>query len=482
MEGSSFRAAAGAAALCFCLCAGLSSCARPAAKAKAPGPVYPFAADVPAVFVVAAKGILPVPSGGSAERYAADYVPAPGALACRAAALAASSGGAAAAGPVSPAGSPSPAPASILVAVNRYGLLRLEPEPRAPEAKAAKKDKAKPAPAAPVLPSYRLEARPLPTSFGGLSVGGLWTRPSGFLLHLYRDPFVEGRDLAGAAAGGPSGAPGPELFALDPRGEPGPLPRLAPPAAGASAAAPRAGLAAGAASGGAAGGAAIGAAGAARPEALPPAVEEGYELFALFPRARDSWLAEFRAETQEGVRTRYVSFDDPESGVAGKASSISRAAFEAALSPRPLSEAPAVLVAAARALGTDRLLVRARGEDGTESYWISGGRPEEALEAYAWLGPGGREAVLLRADGRAAVADEAGVRLFSAAPPAPGAVFSGVAALFGRAYGGQGGAALAAQDGAAAASGQGGGLAVAAWERGSFPQVDLAGFVVLPLP
>lgn len=186
--------------------------------------------------------------------------------------------------------------------------------------------------------------------------------------------------------------------------------------------------------------------------------------------AADRWLAEYRRETATRVDTSYLLLRDPaEEPRPGRASpSIGRVAFEKALRPRPLAEAPRALAAAVAALGGEAFLVHARGEDGVEGYWLSGGRPEDALEVSAWLGREG-SALVLAGDGRAALAEagEGGAapaaRAFSLVPPAPGAAFGPTAALFGDAS-------------------SGGGLAVAAWERGSFPEVELAGLVVFPLP
>ncbi len=403
-----------------------ASCSKPAtprnaaqnAAQHAIPPAYPFAADATAVFVTSGTGILPVPATSGPEIFAARYTPAPGALAVRVAALAASSG---------KAGSPP----AILAAVNRFGLLRLELQPR-PAAATAPENRGEGA--------YRLEARPLSTLFAPATVGGLWTLPEGYLLQLYRDPFV--RDAIDAAAKGG------ELYRIDPRGEVSPLPALLPPLySGGTPPPPRS------------------ADGALRPEATETRFEEGFRLFALFHAGNGRWLAEFRADTEQVVRSRHALFADP---ALGGGEAISRAAFEAELAPRRLIDAPPALRDAALALGPEPLLIHARGEDGLEGFWISLGRPEDACEASAWLARDARRALVIRSDGRAALSQEGRTLTFAAQPPVADARFTGLAVLFVSAAG--------------ASDAESGGLALVAWEKTAFPDVELAGFLVLPLP
>lgn len=431
------------AALAFVAALALSGCA-PLPK-EAAAPAYPYSGDHPAVFVFGAAGLLPVAPGLGADTHIASYRPAPGALALRAAALAAAS----------PEAGEADRPAAIAVAVNRWGLLRLEREPQELRGVTAPAGAQAAAPTA--RGAYRIKALERPDLFGALSVGGLWSRPEGFLLHLYRDPFVADPEPARPDVAG--------LFLVSGAGAFEALPRSAPQG-GTSLAAKDAGGAVVAAEA-AAKAASAPAAGAPGSTAPDPRVRG---LFALFPVAADRWLAEYRRETTTRVDTSYFLLRDPtEEPRPGKAlASIGRVAFEKALRPRPLTEAPRALASAVAALGSEAFLVHARGEDGVEGYWLSGGRPEEALEVSAWLGREG-SALVLAGDGRAALAEagEGGAasaaRAFTLVPPAPGAAFGQTAALFG-------------------AASSGGGLAVAAWERGSFPEVELAGLLVFPLP
>lgn len=203
---------------------------------------------------------------------------------------------------------------------------------------------------------------------------------------------------------------------------------------------------------------------------LPRLGEEGEDLFALLPGPSGRWYAEFRAEAPLGARLRYASLASPEDR--GSGSDLRRDLFEAALAPRTLAAGPMALRQAVAALGlagNSGVLVHARDAAGSEAYWLSSGLPEDALEAYAWLSADGDEAVVALRSGAAAFASSAsgsGARAFAVRPAVAGAEVSGIAAIF-------------SGDGDAAS---GPGLAVAAWENGTFPLVSAAGISVVPLP
>ena len=198
------------------------------------------------------------------------------------------------------------------------------------------------------------------------------------------------------------------------------------------------------------------------------------DLFALFPGPGGKWYAEFRAENALGAVLRYAVLASPDAIGAGGAgaeaaqSPIRRDLFEAALAPRPLSAAPEALRRAAGALGVNldgatQLLIHAFGADGTDGYWLSGGLPENAAEAYAWLSGDTRRAVLLLRSGRGSfVRDASPAKDFSLEPPMAGAEFTAATAL-GTAPGEKG-------------------FLVAAWELGAFPLVSAAGVTTAPLP
>jgi hypothetical protein len=289
--------------------------------------------------------------------------------------------------------------ASIAVALNGWGVERIE--------------------AAPGGGSYRLVDGPAPERFAGLSTGGCWPYGGGFLVQLYRDPFSAAVPEAGEAPAAAS-----RLVFVDGSG-----------------AAPR--LSAG---------------------PFPPGIDPGFELFALLPSG-SGWFAELRKDEAARVRLRFFAFDDPLAYPAigtAPAREVSRAEFEAALKPRPLSSLAGELGASLRSaldlLGKGPWVARLRSAEGDDTWYLSPGDIEESSSALAWsLGGSDGGVIALCAEGRLAFSDKAGKAelLQPLSAPVEGAAFTAVAAA--------------------------GGLVVAAWEAGEFPYVAAAGIIVAPL-
>jgi hypothetical protein len=182
---------------------------------------------------------------------------------------------------------------TIAVAVNGWGVEAIE--------------------ASPDGKSYRLVDSPLPAAFQGLATGAIWPLGGGFLVQLFRDPFL-GPEARPAAPGSSS-----RLVFLGGVGRE-----------------------------------------ATFPDPIGSGAEAGFELFALLP-AGGAWFAELRKDGPDRVELKFFSFGDPLAGP--KAGSppplaVRRSEFEAALTPLPLSrlegEAGSSLRSALAALGRDR--------------------------------------------------------------------------------------------------------------------------------
>lgn len=335
-RGAGLRRAAtllGAAALLAGAACGLASCAK---KAAPKPPEFAFPADAPAAFVLGPDGLRAVARGETVAEGEAQPSP----LALRVACLASDASG------------------SMLVAAeNRFGLNLLLPSP---DGKA-----------------YKVLNRPLAET-ASQSAFGLWPRGDGFLLELYRDPFVDGAAKRSDEA--------PELLLVSRDGKATTLSRLGDP---------------------------------------------GEDLFSLVPAPGGTWFAELRSEQALGARLRYRAYATPENRGSGK--EVSRDDFEASLAPKPLSLAPASLRAAASLVAASgQVLVHARTAAGAEAYWLSGGAPELATELLAWVGPEEEASVAISRDGHGAVAKGGDAQAFLLAAPAAGATFSSVSALFGQ--------------------------------------------------
>lgn len=381
----------------------LAGCARRAPEAAAKALAYPYSAAAPRVFYATASGLV-------------DEAPAAPSAQGAAPASSAGAGGTATAGlPASRAPNASVLSAdgsAICAAINGWGLALVEPS-GAEKAGAAKAAAAAAATTPAAGLAYRIEQRPLPQEFSGLSTGGAWPVKDGLLIQLYRDPFTEAADEAAPASS--------RLLFVGPGGD-------------------------------------------RKAESVDPfgsASGPGYELFALLPSG-GSWFAELRKDQAERVDLKFLALGDPLSAGANASGSdgggireIRRSDFEAALKPRPLSslagEEGAALRSALAALGKHPWLVRLRSTSGGDAWFLSAGAAEDALPVYAWAA--GDRVAALRQDGWMTYADSKGGRsLTRLSPPREDASFTALAMV--------------------------GELAAAAWESGSFPNLEAAGLLV----
>jgi len=336
-------------ALCAFVALGLSGCARKAPEA--PPIVYPYSSAAPRVFYATETGI--VDEAPAAKVGAASSEARPASRAPNASVL--SSNGRA-----------------ILVAINGWGIARIEISAGAERGG-----------------YYRVVGTPLPELFSGLSTGGAWPLKGGTLVQLYRDPFTESGTAKVAPARlvflgdsgltkaldpfGTTAGPGYELFALLPSG-------------------------------------------ASWFAELRKDQPERVDLKFL---ALDDPLA---AQGAAG---------NPSAGAAA-ISEINRSDFEAALKPKPLDSLLAgdsgkALRAALAGLGKRAWLVRLRSDTGEDAWYLSSGNAEDALPVYAWTD--GKTVMALRSDGWIGCGDaQGGSSLSRIALPREDASFVALAA------------------------------------------------------
>jgi hypothetical protein len=274
--------------------------------------------------------------------------------------------------------------------------------------------------------SYRIADEPRRAAFAGLCTAGAWPMGGGFLVQLFRDPFADSGEASDPPPDVGSRVPAAQVTAS----------RLA-----------YFGFAADAK------GAAVEAPDPFKAVALP-----GFEQFALLP-AGGTWFAELRKDSPDRVDFKFYALADPLSP-SPALREISRGEFKAALMPLPLSslprEAGEALRSALGALGTGPWLARLRTAKGEDRWYLSAGRPEEAMSAFAWDSGGGSaggKVLVLSPDGRlASCAPSCPPSITRLALPVEGASFTALAAA--------------------------GGIAAAAWEAGDFPYISSAGLVV----
>jgi hypothetical protein len=206
------------------------------------------------------------------------------------------------------------------------------------------------------------------------------------------------------------------------------------------------------------------------------------ELFALFPGPRGLWYAELRTEGPLGAKLRYLSIPSPEEASASMSKGASNSAgatelrrdlFEANLAPLPLSLAPAALRRTVEAYGIPAL-VHARGESGSDGYWLSAGSTDEANEISAWISAGEEGVIALDRSGHGIflASQTGGLFRFTLPPPFPDAKFTSVVSLPAQALG------KASKPGSPAAPAC---ILAASWETGSFPAVDQSGLIITSL-
>jgi hypothetical protein len=298
---------------------------------------------------------------------------------------------------------------AIVAAVNGWGVARIEASPDAAASR-----------------GYRVVGEPMLPAFAGLTTGGAWPIGGGFLIQLFRDPFSEDQAPASHLLPAPPTCPT-RLAFLDGGGLARPL------------------------------------------DPFPADLGPGFELFAFLP-SDGRWFAELRKDGSTRVDLKFITLSDPlaaaqasPAATPGAATAtngeIGRAEFEAALKPKCLASLGGKIGESLRsalgALGSGPWLVRFRSGSGEDGWYISAGKPEEALSAFAWSEP--ERTLALRSDGWLASSDARGrLSLSEVKAPVPEASFTALAAA--------------------------GGLAAAAWESGEFPYIAQAGLVIAPLP
>jgi hypothetical protein len=175
----------------------------------------------------------------------------------------------------------------------------------------------------------------------------------------------------------------------------------------------------------------------------------GGDAYAVFPIAADSWLAQYRTESEDRVETRYARL----SADGGLSESLERSTFERLASPEPMAAAPETLRSAASAL-SGPLLIEARLSDGSRRVYVRGD-PGQAAPAWANVADG--VATIVTDDWRVSLARSTGADVHTSTlnplAPAPGTVVRDAALVDG--------------------------IVIALWEEDLFPNVGASGLVAL---
>lgn len=180
----------------------------------------------------------------------------------------------------------------------------------------------------------------------------------------------------------------------------------------------------------------------------------GGDVYALFPVAADSWLAQQRTDSGDRVTASYARLDMR----TGTNEPLDRAVFERLASPLPIASAPQALRAAAGAL-TGPLLIECRLPDGSRRTYVRGD-PGQAAPAWGQITRTGTSedlAIIATDDWRVILARPASgghnPTVLNPLPPVPGARIRDAALVDG--------------------------LVVALWEEDLFPEVGLCGLLAL---
>lgn len=182
---------------------------------------------------------------------------------------------------------------------------------------------------------------------------------------------------------------------------------------------------------------------------LSLAPQDSGSLYALFPVSAGTWYVQYRHADDDGVSSTYArwSLDSKTQQL------LSRAAFESALMPKALRQAPELLQRAALALGGDLILDTVL-LDGSRQVYIHGDQ-SLAEEANAHIGIAGT--CVVTATGKAVYAPHGSdsVRQLQLPRPVAELRYGQVAVLAD--------------------------VAVVLWEENLFPNVGRSGFIVLSL-
>ena len=167
--------------------------------------------------------------------------------------------------------------------------------------------------------------------------------------------------------------------------------------------------------------------------------------FAIFPRAVNSWLVQFRLIDQDRTKTAFARWQPASNSL----EPLDRGSYEKLAQPAATSTIPPILKSVATALGGSMILDAAL-VDGTKASWLIGS-VDSAVTVKAWVSS--TTVVALASDGRLALADTEGIYRMSIDHPVPDTCFRDVAM----------------HDG----------YIIAIWEEDLFPNIGRSGLVIM---
>jgi hypothetical protein len=167
--------------------------------------------------------------------------------------------------------------------------------------------------------------------------------------------------------------------------------------------------------------------------------------YALFPRARDRWLVQFRLAGSERTMTAFAAWNPDKNQLYP----LERSGYESMVQPAPMNEAPAALRLAAETMGGS-LVMETSMPDGTQQTWLRGST--DAIRAVRVLVTD--TGVLgIASDGRMIMVTTSTVHETQLDPPVPQAYFRDLALLDG--------------------------FIIVVWEEDLFPDIGRSGLVIM---
>lgn len=167
--------------------------------------------------------------------------------------------------------------------------------------------------------------------------------------------------------------------------------------------------------------------------------------YALFPRASDNWLVQFRLAGPERTRTAFASWNPGEN----RLDQLDRISYEAAVRPAPMAEAPVALRLAAEALGGS-MIIDAHMPDGSLQSWLWGSA-DTFLAVRALVSE--PMVISLASDGQLVMVAANEIHKAHIDPPVPHSYFRDLAMLDG--------------------------FVIAVWEEDLFPNLGRSGLVIM---
>ena len=168
--------------------------------------------------------------------------------------------------------------------------------------------------------------------------------------------------------------------------------------------------------------------------------------YALFPRARDHWLVQFRLVGPERTRTAFAAWNPNQN----QFDPLERSGYESAVKPAPLTEAPGALRRTAERL-EGSLIMDAVMPDGSQQTWIRGNA--DTMLAIRAIVFDETTALSLTSTGRLIRVASDGVSEYHIKPPVPQAYFRDLVLLDG--------------------------FIIVVWEEDLFPNVGRSGLVII---